>query len=186
VLKLIALVIPLGLDTFAVAAALGMAGLPRERRLRVSLLLTCFEGGMPIVGLVVGAAVSSTVGGLADYGAAIVLVGLGLYMIFSNDEGDERKTQLLARTRGLAMLGLGLSISLDELAIGLTIGLVKAPIGLAVALIAAQAFVVAQIGLRLGSRVGESVREGTERLAGVALIVIGIVLGTTRALGISI
>jgi hypothetical protein len=35
VLKLVALVIPLCLDTFAVAAALGMAGLPREHRNRI-------------------------------------------------------------------------------------------------------------------------------------------------------
>ena len=44
--KLIALVFPLGLDTFAVAAAVGMAGLPTRKRLRISLPFTTFEGGM--------------------------------------------------------------------------------------------------------------------------------------------
>lgn len=46
VAKLIALVFPLGLDTFAVAAAVGMAGLPTRKRLRISLPFTTFEGGM--------------------------------------------------------------------------------------------------------------------------------------------
>ncbi len=53
--KLIALVLPLGLDTFAVAAALGVAGLEPKRRLRLSLLMTGFEAGMPLVGLALGA-----------------------------------------------------------------------------------------------------------------------------------
>lgn len=35
IVKLIALVLPLGLDTFAVAAALGVTGLDPKRRLRV-------------------------------------------------------------------------------------------------------------------------------------------------------
>jgi len=44
-LKLVGLVLPLGLDTFAVAAALGIAGLKGRDRLRVSLLFTAFEVG---------------------------------------------------------------------------------------------------------------------------------------------
>jgi len=46
-LKLIALVLPLGLDTFGVALALGLAGLPREKRLRISLLFAGFEAACP-------------------------------------------------------------------------------------------------------------------------------------------
>lgn len=52
--KLVALVLPLGLDTFAVAAALGMIGVSSARWLRISLLFTAFEGGMPLIGLALG------------------------------------------------------------------------------------------------------------------------------------
>ena len=45
------LLLPLALDTFALAAALGVAGLQRRDRLRVSLVFTAFEAGMPIAGL---------------------------------------------------------------------------------------------------------------------------------------
>jgi len=65
-ITLLGLVLPLGLDTFAVAAALGMAGLPREQRLRVTLLFTAFETWMPLVGLVGGGAVGGALGGVAD------------------------------------------------------------------------------------------------------------------------
>lgn len=62
IVKLIALV----LDTFAVAAALGVAGLDPRRRLRVSLLMAGFEAGMPLVGLALGAPLGHAVGSAAD------------------------------------------------------------------------------------------------------------------------
>jgi putative Mn2+ efflux pump MntP len=50
-LRLILFVLPLGLDTFAVSAALGASGAQKRERLRISLLLSGFEMAMPIVGL---------------------------------------------------------------------------------------------------------------------------------------
>jgi hypothetical protein len=44
ILVLAGLILPLALDTFALAAALGVAGIPVERRLRTSLVLAGFEG----------------------------------------------------------------------------------------------------------------------------------------------
>ena len=65
-LKLILFVLPLGLDTFAVSAALGIRGLPSRQRLRVSLLMSSFEMAMPVVGLLVGHALGHLVGDAAD------------------------------------------------------------------------------------------------------------------------
>ena len=48
------LLLPLALDTFALGAALGVAGLERRDRLRVALVFTLFEAGMPIAGILVG------------------------------------------------------------------------------------------------------------------------------------
>jgi putative Mn2+ efflux pump MntP len=45
-----------------------------------------------------------------------------------------------------------------------------------IVLIALQAFILAQLGLRLGSRLSERLREGAERLAGAALTGLGIAL----------
>jgi manganese efflux pump family protein len=57
VLKLLAFVLPLGLDSFAVAAAIGAAGpVTRPARLRISLIFVIFEAGMPLVGLAAGTA----------------------------------------------------------------------------------------------------------------------------------
>jgi putative Mn2+ efflux pump MntP len=92
------------------------------------------------------------------------------------DDGDEKSLSLLARTRGLAAIGLGVSISIDELAIGFTIGLLHFPVLVILVLIGIQTFVLTQLGIRLGQRIGERIREGAERLAGVALAALGLVL----------
>ena len=176
-LKLLALLLPLGLDTFAVAAALAIAGLPPKDRFRVSALFTAFEAGMPLVGLFIGVVVGQAIGTVADYLAVAALILLGGYMLWPRDEDEEEeRLALLARTRGLAVLGLGLSISLDELAIGFTVGLLRLPIVLVLVWIAVQAFVVAQLGMRVGARIGEAVREGAERLAGLVLAALGVFL----------
>ena len=177
VITLLGLIVPLALDTFAVAAALGLAGLPPKERRRVSGLFAAFETGMPLLGYGGGKLVGQAVGGKVDILAIAILVGLGLYMLVSHrDEKETARVALLARTRGLAALGLGLSISLDELAIGFTLGLFRFPVLLIVALIGAQTYVVTQLGIRLGARLGEGMREGAERVAGLALMGLGFAL----------
>lgn len=176
-LKLVGLIVPLGLDTFAVAAALGIAGIDREDRARVTLLFTVFEMGMPLVGFFGGALVGRTLGDVADYLAIAILIALGVYVLWPRrEEGEGERLTLLARTRGLAALGLGVSISLDELAIGFTLGLLRFNVLLVIVLIGMQTLIVTQLGLRLGRRLGERIREGAERLAGIALALLGLVL----------
>lgn len=172
--KLFALILPLGLDSFAVAAALGMAGRPARQRLRISLLVASFEAGMPLVGLALGAPLGHAIGAVADYLAIAILIAFGLFALLHGDQ-DERVAALSQR-HGAAALLLGLSVSLDELAIGFTIGLLHVPIAPVVVAIAVQAFVLSQLGLRLGARLSERLREGAERLAGIALTLIGVVL----------
>ena len=48
--------------------------------------------------------------------------------------------------------------------------------------IAVQTFIVVQLGLRLGRKVGEELRENAERLAAIALIGRGIYVLIARAL----
>jgi putative Mn2+ efflux pump MntP len=150
-----------------------MRGLPPRDRLRVSLLMSGFETAMPIVGLLLGRGLGSLVGNAADYLAVAVLAVVGTWMVFHDDpdEGEQ-----LAGVHGLALVALGLSISLDELAIGFSIGLLHLSLWLAVVLIGAQAFVFAQAGLRLGARVNETFRERAEQVAGIALVALAVLL----------
>ena len=182
-LRLLAFVLPLGLDTFAVAAALGALSPSRRERWRIATLFVAFEAGMPLVGLALGAPLAHGLSGVADYLAAAALVAVGAWMLFGGDEeAEEEKAQQLGKAHGLAMLGLGISISLDELAMGFSLGLARLSIAEVVIAIAVQAFIAVQLGLRLGVRVGDRLRENIERVAAVALIVLGLVLATARLL----
>jgi manganese efflux pump family protein len=183
--RVIALVLPLCLDTFAVAAAIGMIRPTGAQRIRFSLLFAAFEGGMPVIGLLVGAGLGRVIGDWSEYVAIAALAGLGAYMLWARGDDAER-VQKLAESRGLAVIALGLSVSVDELAIGFSLGLLNVPIVPAIVLIAAQAFVVSQIGFALGGRIGGATREGAERLAGAALIVIAGALLVGRILGASV
>ncbi len=181
--KVIALVVPLGLDTFAVAATLGMLGTSPRDRVRISILFTAFEAGMPLVGLALGVPLGHAIGDAAEYVAIGVLLAFGLFTLLRSEEDEERTIAKLVTARGPAALLLGVSISLDELAIGFTLGLLHVPAGLVIALIAVQTLIVTQIGLRVGARVSERFREGAERLAGLALTILALVLLALRVFG---
>ncbi|MFZ0120487.1 MAG: manganese efflux pump [Pseudonocardiaceae bacterium] len=179
IVSLLLFVLPLGLDTFAIAAAVGASQPSGQARWRISAIFAIFEGGMPLVGLALGASLGHTVGSVADYLSGGLLVVLGGYLWRANEEDDEvAKARRLTSARGAALVGLALSISLDELAIGFSLGLgagltVPATI---VAVITIQTLVVSQLGLSFGVRISEHVRERIERLAGPMLIILGVYL----------
>jgi manganese efflux pump family protein len=184
VIKLLAFVLPLGLDSFAIAAALAAARpLTRRDRLQISALFVAFEAGMPLIGLALGTALAHAIGDIADYLAAAAVIAVGAWMLFGEDEdAEQEKAGRLTSAHGLAVIGLGISISLDELAIGFSLGLTHLPLTPVIIAIAVQAFIAAQLGLALGTRLSEHLRERAEQLAAVALIALGIVLIAEKVL----
>jgi manganese efflux pump family protein len=182
-LKLLAFVLPLGLDSFAVAAAIGaVRATTAAERARISLIFVLFEGGMPLVGLGLGSALARGIGSVANYAAAAAVIAIGAWMLLADDEEEEKRAGRVLSSAGLALVALGLSISLDELAIGFSMGLVRLPIAAVIAAIALQALVAAQLGLALGTRIAERWRERAEQIAGIALILLGVYLVIEQAL----
>ena len=180
ILTIAALILPLAIDTFVLGTALGAAGIVKRERLRTSLVLTAFEAGMPVIGFLVGSGVGTAIGSWAAYVAAAVLAVTGAWMLRpgGDDEDEARKVRLLESARGWAIVVLGISISLDELAIGLGVGLLRLPLLVLIGLIAVQAFVAAQLGMRLGSHLADTAKRAAGRLAGsllllAALLVLG-------------
>jgi putative Mn2+ efflux pump MntP len=195
---LLAFVLPLGLDSFAVAAAIGAAGtLTTRARWRITALFVLFEGGMPLVGLAIGAPLARLIGPTADYVAAAAVVAIGAWMLLSEGDSDndndedtdedtddeEARAGRLLTAHGAALIGLGVSISLDELAIGFSLGLTRLPLIPVAVAIAAQALLAAQLGLHLGARIADRLRDWSERLAGIILVALGLFLAAERLFG---
>jgi putative Mn2+ efflux pump MntP len=183
-LTLLLFVLPLSLDTFAIAAAVGANRLSGWSRWRISGIFTVIEGGTPLIGLSLGSSAGHAVGSVAEYlsGGLLILVGGYLWRSDADhedndDEDDEAaRARRLINARGLALVGLALSISLDELTIGFSFGLgvnLAEPTGV-IAVIACQAFVVFQLGLSLGARISAGLRELLECFVGPILILIGL------------
>ena len=172
-IRLLAFVLPLGLDSFAVAAALGAAR-PAGfgQRLRISAIFVVFEAGMPLIGLALGSGLARVIGDWAGYLAGAAVIGTGVWMLASKHD-EEAAADRLASSHGWAIVALGISISMDEFAIGFTLGLVRLPVVPVIVAIAVLALVASQLGLALGTVVGERFRERAEQAAAVALILLG-------------
>lgn len=173
--KLIALTAPLCLDSLLIAAAIGLSRPSRRHKLRLSGIFALFEGGMPLVGLGLGKALSGSLGHATGYIAAVILIGFGLYMTLHARDEDTSASRL-SEAHGLTMIALGLGISLDGLAIGFTFGVLNVPVVPAVLVIAGQAFLLSQAGFALGGRISGRWRQVGEKLANLALVAIGLVL----------
>lgn len=174
------LILPLALDTFAVSSAIGLTGLTRRQRLRLSVVFAAFEGGTPAAGVLLGGPLGHVLGSAADYVAIAILIGFGAFTLLRGDGDEGRQASRLATAHGAALLLLGLSVSLDELAIGFTLGLLHLPVLPVLIAIAVQTFLVSHLGFRLGASLSGRFREGAERLAGVALIGLGLILLAER------
>lgn len=169
-IKTLGLVLSLGLDTFAVAVALGISGLSRRDRLRYGISFALAEGLMPVAGFFVGRVIAGPVGDAAPYAAIVLLLAIGIYTVW---EGLTDEPLEDYQPAGLpALLAAALSISLDELAIGLTFGLLGVPIALTVALIAAQACILTYAGTSIGKSVGAVFATRAELVSGAVLIVL--------------
>lgn len=176
-LAVLLFMLPLSVDTFAVAATVGAHRLSGWSRSRISTIFAVFEGGTPLIGLSLGSSAGHAIGDLAEYFSGGLLILLGGYLWWSDDDDDEgAKARRLIDARGIALIGLALSISLDELAIGFSYGLganLAAPATI-IAIITIQAVVASQLGLSFGAQISERARTSIQRITGPCLIVIGI------------
>lgn len=209
--SLLALILPLGLDTLGVSLGLGMRtasqplasggkGLPMW--MRTATLFALAEMLMPIVGLLIGAALSSLLSDVMHYIGALLLISIGFWECV--EEGREylnqRKKRLQATGAGEGALSpsastpqpvtehfqwsrqimLALSVSLDELAVGFSFGSVKnitiSPVTLCL-FIGLQGFLMAILGLTLGRTLRfrlKAFKEWSELLSAALLIALGV------------
>ncbi len=187
-LLFLVVIVPLSFDTFLLSAALGMAGLKKQERLKTSLILTAFEAGMPIVGVAIGNGAGDLAGRYAPYIAAAVIAFAGLLALKpgSDEERENQRMKLLANARGIMIINLGIGISIDELAIGVSLGLLNITLWPAVVFIALQTFFASQIGMRLGSKLSDALQERAQQAAGLMLVAVAVLFVVLKLTGHSL
>jgi putative Mn2+ efflux pump MntP len=190
-LRVILVVLPLGLDTFALSTVLGVLPLARGQRLRIAIVFAAAEGLMPAVGLVLGLPLGHALGRWASYVAGTLLIGLGGWVWWSTrreraEERDDEAAKIMSAATGntWSLMGLALSISLDEMAVGFSFGLLGLPLIPILLLIALQALLVSLAGQWIGRHVGQRVGPYAEQLVGPILCLLGTWFIADQLLGI--
>jgi putative Mn2+ efflux pump MntP len=172
VLELLVVGFVLSLDNFRASIALGMLPFSRLRAVQVALTFGIWDGVAPLVGVMLGRYFGAAMGGIADYVGPAVMGAYGLYLLVRSlrSEAPEEIDQ------PLALFGIPLSLSLDNLLAGTSLGLLGFPPVLSAMIFAVITAVMSFVGLRIGRAVGRLIRIRADLLSGIALVVMAVVL----------
>jgi manganese efflux pump family protein len=163
----------LSLDNFRTAVVLGAGRFGWKRALQISVTFGFWDGVAPLVGIVLGDYLGNRIGSTADYVGASALAVYGVYLVVqafrtpAPEELDHR----------FALFGLPLPLSVDNVVAGASLGLLGYSPWLAPPLFGATTFVMSLVGLQLGRVVGHIIRIRPDLLTGLALVVMGVLVG---------
>ena len=179
-IEIVLLALGLSFDTFAVSLAAGvcMPQLSWGKRLRIACVMALFQGGLTVLGWLLGSEVSGYIARW-DHWVAFLLLGLiGGKMMY---EGLQRKGETedvnLLSFKTLCVVAIATSI--DALMVGVSLAMVQLPwerialAGIVIALITALA---ALTGLWGGRRLGQGLGKKAEIVGGLVLILLGVKL----------
>lgn len=169
-MKLVLIAFSVGLGNFAASIGLGLGGVDRSLRLRVAALFGLFEAGMPIVGLLIGKDLASSVGhsGGRWLGGGL-LVATGAYGLIWARLGPKRTG---GRQLG-SLVVTAAALSVDNLVVGFALGTLAVAMPLAAIVIAAVSVSLSLLGLELGARLGASFERYSEEIGALVLVAVG-------------
>lgn len=167
------------MDAFAVAICKGlsMKKCTWSKGCIVGLYFGIFQGGMPVLGYVLGVQFKDIITSV-DHWIAFVLLGLiGANMVKESLEKEDECAGCEADEDPLAvreMLGLAVATSIDALAVGVTFAFLNVEIIPAVSFIGVTTFVISIAGVKIGNVFGSKYKSKAELAGGVILILMGL------------
>jgi putative Mn2+ efflux pump MntP len=175
-LALTLVALSVGLSNLPAAIGIGIGGVDRRTRLRVGIIFGIFEAGMPVIGLLIGHGLASSIGRQTRWLAAALLVGVGAYTIVRSmrPKPPASRDRAMGGLRDLLKLGVsGLALSVDNLAAGFALGSYQVSILAGVVVFAVVSVVMSLAGLEFGARIGRRAGERGELIGGVILVAVG-------------
>ncbi len=172
VISLLILGFVLSLDNFRLAIALGAFKLSWRRALRIAVVFGVWDSVSPLVGLLIGRYFGQEIGPVAEILGPIVLAVYGLYLIVRSlqteapEELDER----------MALFGIPLSLSLDNLLTGTGLGLLGFPPVFSAVVFGTITALMTFVGLQLGGVASRFIPIRADLLSGLGLLIMSVVL----------
>ncbi|MGG6430174.1 manganese efflux pump MntP [Acetobacter ghanensis] len=176
-------VLGLSLSVDAFAAAIGKGAAVQNARLndavRIGAVFGFFEAITPVIGWVLGLALSTWIAAVDHWIAFGLLLVIGCNMIrlaFKQDDQDDSEQAVMEARHQRGVLGLvttALATSIDATAVGVSLGVMQVNILAACLVIGGVTTVVATLGVIIGRHASVWIGRYAEILGGVALIGIG-------------
>jgi manganese efflux pump family protein len=159
-----------GLDNLHVSAALGVSRPRRGRLLALAAAFAACEALMPFVGLAVGGALRRALPTLETAGPIVLLLCGAAILVHALREGDAREV-----VEGRWMLGLPLTLSIDNLFAGVGLGSAGYPILASALIVGLISGAMCVAGLFAGAWLRRWVPGRAEVWSGAFLIALAIV-----------
>ena len=174
-LELFIIAVGLSMDAFAVSICKGLSlqKLYFKNALTVGLYFGIFQGGMPLIGYILGVQFQDKITAF-DHWIAFVLLGIiGLKMIKEALEkepeheiaSDEVSDELCFKN----MTILAIATSIDALAVGVTFAFLNVDIIPAVSFIGIVTLVLSMVGVKIGNIFGTKYKSKAELAGGIYL-----------------
>lgn len=188
-LELLVLSTALGTDLFSVAIPIGMNRVRLREIFWAAVVFAIFHIGMILTGYYVGHWLGTIVEHVGTYHidwpaaavqdwasaiGALVLAGLGLHMIRENVVNNGWAPTGGNPLKGLALVGLAVSVSLDALAAGFSMGMMDVDLVKLSIILGLVIFAVGVFGLGLGRRLGRLIGARAELAGGLVLVALAI------------
>ncbi len=175
--ELLLLSLSLAIDCFAVSCVVGVTQPNLDRRyvVRFSLSFGLFQGGMPLIGWLLGEGIVSKIGKVAPFIALAILCFLGGKMIVSSlkKENGEHRNIDVRELKNVLLLSIATSI--DALAVGFSFAMIDENITVPVIVIGVTSFLVSLFAYKVSRTVSnEKISNWAELIGGLVLISIGV------------
>ena len=172
----------LSMDAFAVSITKGMSikNLKKSTALKMALAFGLFQGGMPLLGWILGISFKNYIEAIDHWIAFILLGFIGFNMIkgFFEDKKEESELEFSATADDVDLsnkeiIMLAIATSIDALAVGISFAFLNVNIIPASLIICIITFLVCAVGAFIGNKVGDIFNGYAELVGGVILILIG-------------
>ncbi len=174
--ELFVIAVGLSMDAFAVAVCKGLA--VRKAGIKEMAVAGAWFGGfqglMPLVGYLLGSALSDYITKIDHWVAFVLLAIIGANMI--KEAFDKNEEDCSCGSMGFKdMLTMAIATSIDALAVGITFALLPdVNIGAAVGFIGIITFILSAIGIKIGNIFGSKFKSKAELAGGIILILMGL------------
>lgn len=188
-LELLVLSAALGTDLFSVAVPIGMNRMRRKIIFRAAVVFALFHIVLILAGYYIGHFLGSVMEKFGTYHSeypllvmenwasilgALVLIGLGIYMIRENVVGITPNKNKAHPLQGFSLFVLATSVSIDALAAGFSMGMMDVDLVKLSIILGIVIFFIALLGLGLGRKVGRYIGGRAELVGGMVLALLGI------------